>query len=54
MNHMYTPTAYFFARTLSGILIQICAPIIMSLIIFFGLGIPVTAFTFLNFLTNTM
>jgi len=21
MNHMYTPTAYFFARTLSGIMI---------------------------------
>ena len=54
MNHMYTPTAYFFARTLSGILIQVCAPILMTLIIFFGLGLPVTAFTFLNFFTNTV
>ncbi len=54
MNHMYTPTAYFFARTLSGIMIQVCAPILMSLIIFFGLGLPITAYNFFNFLTNTV
>lgn len=54
MNHMYSPTAYFFARTISGILIQLCAPILLTLIVFFGLGVPISAFNFFNFLSTTM
>lgn len=51
MNHMYSPTAYFFARTISGIIVQVCSPIIMTLIVFFGLGCPITFANFFNFLT---
>ncbi len=54
MNHMYSPTAYFFARTISGILIQLCSPIIMTIIVFFGLGAPITLDTTLNFLSGSM
>lgn len=54
MNHMYSPTAYFFARTISGILVQLISPIIMTIIVFFGLGAPITFDTTLNFLTASM
>lgn len=49
MNHMYSPSAYFWARTLSGILIQMISPTIMTLIVFFGLGCPVNFENFFNF-----
>jgi ABC-2 type transporter len=51
MNHMYSPTAYFWARTLSGILIQIISPTLMTLIVFFGLGCPWSFDNFMNFYT---
>jgi hypothetical protein len=46
---MYSPTAYFWARTLSGMIIQMISPTLMTLIVFFGLGIPITLDSFLNF-----
>ena len=51
---MYSPTAYFFARTLSGILVQLCSPLIMTVVVFFGLGIPITASTLFHFLGASM
>jgi ABC-2 type transporter len=50
MNHMYTPTAYFWGRSLSGLLIQMCSPLIMTVIVFFGIGAPITAANLFNFL----
>ena len=54
MNHMYSPTAYFFARTLSGIMIQLCSPVIMTTIVFFGLGVPINFENLINFLVGSM
>ena len=51
MNHMYTPTAYYFARALSGMLLQLSYPLIQVAILFFGLGFPITLSNFINFLT---
>ena len=39
MNKMYTPTTYFFGRILSGILLQMVYPVLLILIIYFGLKI---------------
>lgn len=43
MNRMYTPGSYFLARTISGTLFQMAYPTILTLIIFWLLGIKVTA-----------
>lgn len=51
MNHMYSSTAYFWARSLSGILVQLCQPIILSVIVFFGVGCSASEFP--NFLLST-
>jgi hypothetical protein len=54
MNRMYTPTAYYFARIISGMLVQLCQPLILTFIVFFGLGEPITFENFVNFLTGAM
>jgi ABC-2 type transporter len=51
---MYTPTAYFFSRTLSGLIVQFSHPVLMTLIMFFGLGAPITGEQFFNFLGAAM
>ena len=51
---MYSPTAYYFARTTSGILVQMCSPIVLTIIVFFGLGIPITLLNFMTFLGTAM
>jgi len=38
MNKMYTPTPYLFGRMFSHILLQLFSPVLMSLILYFGLG----------------
>jgi hypothetical protein len=38
MNKMYTPSPYLFGRMLSHIMLQIFSPILMSLILYFGLN----------------
>jgi len=38
MNKMYTPTPYLFGRMFSHILLQVFSPILMTLILYFGLG----------------
>ena len=49
MNKMYSPTPYFFGRVLSHLILQIFAPILFSLIIYFGLGIDDTFRKFFQF-----
>lgn len=46
MNKMYTPTVYFFGRILSGITLQMAYPVILVLIVYFGLGIDNSAGNF--------
>jgi ABC-2 type transporter len=54
MNHMYSPSAYFFARTLSGMLVQVIAPILMTIIVFFGLGVPITFDGIVHFMGSSI
>lgn len=54
MNHMYSPTAYFFARTLSGMLVQIISPILMTVFVFFALGVVITFDTVFHFLLSAI
>lgn len=49
MNKMYSPTPYFFGRVLSHMLLQIFAPLLFSLIIYFGLGIDDVFKKFIQF-----
>lgn len=49
MNKMYTPTVYFFARVLSGMALQIFYPILMTLIVFWGLKCDTSAENFFLF-----
>lgn len=49
MNKMYSPTPYFFGRLLSHLLLQIFAPILFALIIYFGLGIDNSLYNFIEF-----
>eukprot|EP00347_Sterkiella_histriomuscorum_P018132 403346668 len=49
MNKMYTPTIYFFARVFSGMLLQIFYPILMTLIVYWGLKIDESAENFFLF-----
>jgi len=46
MNKMYSPTIYYFGRVASGMLIQVFYPIILNLILFWGLGISDSAKNF--------
>ena len=39
MNKMYTPTVYYWARIISGVLLQVFYPIILTLVVYWGLGI---------------
>jgi len=45
-NKMYTPTAYFFGRFISNILIQVAMPVVLVLIMFWGLDIQETGDNF--------
>jgi hypothetical protein len=54
MNHMYSPSAYYFARTISGMLVQVIAPILSFLTIFFGLGIKITLDSCLHYLGTSL
>ncbi len=54
MNHMYSPTAYFFARTLSGMLVQIISPILMTTLVFFALGVVINFDTIFHFLFSAI
>ena len=49
MNKMYTPTPYLFGRMFSHVLLQIFSPILMSLILYFGLGADNTFENFMAF-----
>ncbi|CDW81306.1 abc transporter family protein [Stylonychia lemnae] len=51
MNKMYTPTIYFFGRITSGMIIQIYYPIMLNLILYFGLGINISAKNFFLWLS---
>lgn len=54
MNHMYSPTAYFFARTLSGMLVQIISPVLMTILVFFALGVVINFETIFHFLFSAI
>ena len=54
MNHMYSPTAYYFARTLSGMLVQIISPILMTIVVFFALGVVINFETIMHFLVSSI
>ena len=47
---MYTPTVYYWGRVLSSLMIQVCYPILLTLVIFFGLGAEMTFENFFLFL----
>jgi hypothetical protein len=49
MNKMYSPSPYYFGRVLSHLLLQIFAPILFSLIIYFGLGVDDSFPKFIEF-----
>jgi len=49
-SKMYSPSAYFMGRYISNILMQCFYPIIMVTIIFFGLGIDITAVNYFTLL----
>ena len=49
MNKMYSPTPYYWGRVLSHLVLQIFAPLLFSLIIFFGLGLYNDAENFFAF-----
>ena len=51
MNKMYSPTIYYLARVLSGMLVQIFYPVVLTLIIFYGLYINESAFNLFYWLT---
>ena len=53
MNRMYSPGNYFLARTISGALFQMAYPTILGIIIFWLLGIQITAANFFLFLANS-
>ena len=53
MNRMYSPGNYFLARTISGTIFQMAYPTILGLIIFWLLGIHITAANFFLFLLNS-
>jgi hypothetical protein len=42
MNKMYHPMIYYLARVTSGTLIQLIQPLIMTVVVFFGLGIEIS------------
>lgn len=50
MNKMYTPGSYFFGRFFSHLILQLYAPVLMSVIIFFCLGVGYEFTMFLEFL----
>ena len=54
MNKMYTPPVYFFARFSSSVIIGVFDPIVMSFIVFFGLGVTITAYNFFMFLITSI
>lgn len=54
MNHMYSPTAYYFARTLSGLLVQMISPVLMFCLVFFALGSVITLSTIFHFLFSAI
>jgi len=52
MNKMYSPSPYLFGRMLSHIMLQLFSPILLAVIIFFGIGLNTTDYfdTFLHFI----
>lgn len=54
MNKMYTPSPYLFGRMFSHILLQLFSPILMTLILFFGLRTDDSAYTFFGFMICAM
>lgn len=52
MNKMYSPLPYYWGRVLSHMLLQVFAPIVFSLIIYFGLGIDNAIGKFIEFLVG--
>lgn len=47
---MYTPTVYYWGRVLSSMMVMVCYPILLSFVIFFGLGTEISAYNFFMFL----
>lgn len=49
-NKLYTPTVYYWGRVMSSLLVQVCYPILLSLVVFFGLGAENSLENYLMFL----
>ena len=49
MNKMYTPTPYLWGRVLSSILVGLINPTILTLVLYFGIGIYEEIQTFIVF-----
>ena len=51
---MYGPSVYYFGRFVSNFILQLCYPILLILITFFGLGIKVDAGAFFEMLAYSI
>jgi hypothetical protein len=53
-NKMYNPTNYYLGRFLSNLLLQLCYPLCMTSILFFGIGIERTFETYFKLMGFSM
>lgn len=51
---MYTPPVYFFARFCSSVMISVFDPLMMSLIVFFGLGFTISFYNYFMFFITAL
>ena len=53
-NRLYSPTAYFFARVLSGMMFQFVFPLILTIPTYWVMGIQISFTNYLLFIFNGM
>ena len=49
-NKMYGSSVYYFGRVLSSMIVMVCYPILLSCVVFFGLGTEISFYNFFMFL----
>jgi hypothetical protein len=47
-SKMYSPTTYYLGRFLSNLIIQLIYPFLMATILFFGIGIDISLYSYLH------
>jgi len=53
MNHMYGPNVYLATRLISNLIMMLCYPLLLTLIVYFGLGINKDAENFFLYLLTS-